>query len=129
MGKKKLIYVVEDNKELATLLAELLEEQGYAVKQAYNGGEALKLLEKELPDLMLLDIMMPGIDGSEVLLKMKSQPETAHVPVIICTALNEMKDVERFFKWGAAGYITKPFEHKRIVDKVKQTLGDLDTSS
>ena len=83
----------------------------------------LKEIAAAPPDLVLLDVMMPGMDGFEILLKIKSQPKTKGIPVLMCTALNAMNDVEKCCAWGAAGYITKPFDLNRVLAKVNACLG------
>lgn len=74
------------------------------------------------PNLIVLDVMLPGMDGSQILTKLKSESKTKEIPVIMCTALNDIKDVERFFRMGAAGYITKPFEPERVIAKINSIL-------
>jgi len=116
--KQPLILVVDDNIEIVEALAMMLEHENFRVKKALGGREALISLKQYYPDLVILDIMMPWMDGSEVLLKIKSQPETKDVPVLMCTAVNEIKLVEQCFKWGCCGYIVKPFERERVLEKI-----------
>jgi DNA-binding response OmpR family regulator len=120
--KKTSILIVEDDDETAALLAMFLKPHGYDTICAKDGNEGLKMMEMSRPDLVLLDIMMPGLSGFDVLLQIKSQPKTKRVPVIMCTALNDIKDVERCYNWGADGYITKPFELNRILEKISSAL-------
>ncbi len=123
-GKKNLILLVEDEIEPAILLQEFLELQGYAVELAKDGIEGVALAKKIVPDLILLDIMLPGMDGMNVLLNIKSKPELVAIPIIMCTALNGIKEVERCCKWGAVGYITKPYELSRVLEKVSLALAE-----
>lgn len=117
------ILIAEDNKDMAGILVQLLEAEGYETKVACNGGGIFDFLRKGTPDLILLDIMMPGVDGAETLLKIKSQPRTQDIPVIICTGLDDMNSVEKFFNWGAADYILKPFDNERVLQKVRKFCG------
>jgi DNA-binding response OmpR family regulator len=119
----KTIVVIEDEADISELLTTFLEARGFKTKAAKNGAEGVQLVEKTLPDLVLLDIMLPGMDGFEILLKIKSQPKTKGIPVLMCTALNAMNDVEKCCAWGAAGYITKPFDLNRVLAKVNACLG------
>ncbi len=128
-GSKKTILVVEDEPEPALLLKEFLEIKGYNVQIAKDGPEGVELARKTLPDLILLDIMLPGMDGMNVLLNIKAKPELVAIPVIMCTALNGMKEVERCCKWGAVGYITKPFELNRVLEKIASALGESGAAS
>ncbi len=127
-GHKPLILVIEDELDTALLLKEFLERNDYNVEIAKDGIEGVALTKKILPDLILLDIMLPGMDGMNVLLNIKSKIELVDIPIIMCTALNGMKEVERCCKWGAVGYITKPFELSRVLEKVSSTLADRKSS-
>ena len=118
----KTILIVEDDESAALLLTKILETLGYKTKFADGGVEALKQIQKIRPDLVLLDIMMPGMDGSEVLSKIKNNPETKDIPVIIVTALTDIKMVEKHFQWGASGYITKPIDPNRLKAKIDSIL-------
>ena len=121
-GKKRSICIIEDEKETAYLLTKFLQARGYRTRSAGNGVDGLELVQKSLPDLVLLDIMMPGMNGFDVLLKIKSDPKTQGVPVIVCSVLNDIRDVERCCQWGAEGYINKPFELERVARKISSTL-------
>ncbi len=110
---KQSILIVDDTIENIDVLEAMLSED-YKIKAAINGKVALKIAERNLPDLILLDIMMPGMDGYEVCEKLKDNPKTAHIPVIFVTAMAEEEDEERGFNLGAVDYIIKPFR-KMIV--------------
>ena len=120
--KKNLIIIVEDDYETALLLSKFLQARGCKVKHAREGLEGLRMIQSDQPQLVLLDVMLPGIDGFETLLKLKSNPSTKQIPVIMCTVLNKVADVEKCCKWGAEGYITKPFELDRIWEKVSSLI-------
>lgn len=121
---KELILVVEDEPEPALLIETFLKRRGFRVEIAKDGQEGVEKAQKLKPDLVLLDIMLPGIDGMNVLLALKAKPEIKDIPVIMCTALNGIKEVERCCKWGAAGYVTKPFELARVHEKILSALAD-----
>jgi len=117
--QRQKILVVDDNQDLVMAVAIVLEGQQYEVKTALNGPGALKVADQFLPDLIILDIMMPGMDGSEVLSNLKLNSRTKDIPVIMLTALNEMKDVEKHFVGGAASYIIKPYSNARLLEAVR----------
>jgi len=116
------ILVVDDEKHILELLKFNLANAGFNVITATNGEQALKTSKDTVPDLILLDIMLPGIDGFETCKKLKSQPQTATVPIIMITAKNE--EVEKIigFELGADDYITKPFSIRELIARVKALL-------
>lgn len=121
-GKKKVL-VVDDYAENVELLEELLASNGYAVSTAYDGEEALEKVQKEHPDLILLDIMMPKMDGYQVCEALRNAEETKDIPIIFVTAKNEVKDwTHAIFNMGANSYITKPINARRLIEKVKSVL-------
>jgi len=120
---KEFILVVDDYAENVELLQELLETSGYAVSAAYNGEEALKKAHKEHPDLVLLDIMMPKMDGYQVCEALRNAEDTKEIPIIFVTAKTEVKDwTHAIFNMGANSYITKPINPKKLLEKVKSVL-------
>lgn len=118
------ILIIEDDKYLRELMIrKLSSEKGLDISSAVDGENGLKAFEKEKPDLVLLDLILPGIDGFEVLSRMKENTELASIPVIILSNLGQKSDVEKGMKLGAADYMVKAhFTPNEIVDKVKQTL-------
>lgn len=110
----KRILVIEDNYEILENTLELLELEGFIVFSANNGIDGIALANKEMPDVILCDIMMPGIDGYEVLRSLKDNPVTRKIPFIFLTASVERKDVQTGFEMGAQGYIRKPFEMEEL---------------
>ena len=104
---KPVILAVDDTPENLDVVKGILAKD-YTVKAAINGQMALKIVEKSPPDLILLDIMMPGLSGYEVCEQLKSNPETADIPVIFLTAMEQTTDEAKGFELGAADYITKP---------------------
>jgi putative two-component system response regulator len=115
------ILAVDDTKLNLDILVSTLGEM-YDLSVALNGEMALELANREVPDLILLDIMMPGMDGYEVLRRLKASPGTADVPVIMLSALSEMGSKSRGFQLGAVDYLTKPFELEELMARVKTHL-------
>ena len=114
-----LILVVDDEKRMVRFIRLNLEQDGFKVISAFNGTEALEQVRKNLPDLVLLDVMMPDLDGFEVLRKIR---QASNVPVIMLTAKGEEEDRIRGLELGADDYITKPFSPREMVSRVKAVL-------
>jgi two-component system phosphate regulon response regulator PhoB len=119
---KKVILVVDDEEDVLELVSYNLEKNGYNVEKAVAGEEALSKTRTKLPDLIILDLMLPGIDGLEVCKQLKNNPKTEHIPVIMLTAKGEESDVVVGLEVGADDYITKPFSPKVLVAKVRRIL-------
>ncbi len=121
MSKEKIL-VVDDEQDLVKLVRYNLEKDGYKVETAYNGEDALFLARKARPELVILDLMLPGIDGLEVCKKLKTDPELANVAIIMLTAKGEEADITLGIKLGADDYVTKPFSPKELVARVRAVL-------
>lgn len=119
---KKKILIVEDEESLLKLESILLTSKGYDVKGAATGQEALDAIERDQPDLVLLDIMMPGLDGFEVCRRIKINPETKDIPVIMVTAKKSGDDMARGEEVGADWYITKPFKSAMVIETIQRFL-------
>ncbi len=116
-ASKRTIMVVDDNPDIMAVIKTILEMEGYVVQSAFSGQEVFNLLGEQKPDLIILDIMMPHMDGLEVLTRLKEDPSTESIPVILLTSRVEYEDVLEGYKKGAAYYITKPFtRHQLLVD-------------
>jgi DNA-binding response OmpR family regulator len=109
------ILVVDDNLDSTLILRNILESQGFAVRVAHGGPEALSLLAQDVPDVILLDVMMPEMSGFEVLEKIRSTSATSGVPVIMVTAKMQDEDVLTGYQFGADYYITKPCTAKQLL--------------
>lgn len=121
-AKAKTVLVVEDKASLTQMLQFLFLSKGLSVQIAFNGKEAIEKAGSIIPSLILLDIMMPQMDGFEVLEKLKEDPRTAAIPVIMLTARKSREDMQRARDLGAVEYITKPFKAVEVVDKVLRHL-------
>ena len=119
---KSTIIVVDDNPDLVALLWARLEQREFNVMCAHSGPELFTSLEEQKPDLIILDIMMTQMDGLEVLTRLKGDPSTASIPVILLTAKVQHEDVILGYKKGAANYITKPFTNGQLLDAIKSIL-------
>jgi len=120
--RKQSILIVDDTPENLHLLAGILSDQGYRVRSAANGARALATVQKEAPDLILLDIMMPAVDGFEVCRQLKSNEQTQDIPVVFISALDEVFDKMTAFSVGGVDYITKPFQIQELVARVRTHL-------
>jgi len=116
------ILVVEDEKDIQELVRYNLARAGYRTTCAGSGEEALKTVKSLLPDLVVLDLMLPGVDGLEVCRRMKKAAATAHIPIIILTARGEESDIVTGLEIGADDYVTKPFNLKIFVTRVRAVL-------
>ncbi len=117
-----MIYCVEDEKNIRELIVYTLEATGFSAVGMEDGKALFKSLKKELPELILLDIMLPGENGYEILKKLKSEPETKNIPVILVTAREAEFDKVRGLDGGADDYVTKPFGMMELVARVKAVL-------
>lgn len=116
------ILIVDDTREILRVLMHMLTEQGYRVRPVLNGELALQVVRNSPPDLILLDILMPGTDGYEVCRRLKAQEQTRDIPVIFISALNETADKIKAFEFGGVDYITKPFQKEEVLARVKTHL-------
>ena len=120
MGKK--ILLVEDEKNIILGVRTCLDAVGYKVDIVENGEDALAYVQKEKPDLILLDLLLPKVDGFEVLAALKSDTSTSAIPVIVLTAKAEEEDRQRVLDAGADAYMTKPFRPQELWDILKKFL-------
>ena len=120
--KKSSILLVDDTTANLEILVAFFTKQGFAVSVAVDGESALEQLKQDRPDLILLDVMMPGIDGFETCRRLKAQKETAEIPVIFMTALSETMDKVKGFSLGAVDYVTKPIQHEEVLARVNTHL-------
>jgi len=112
------ILVVDDNQENLRVVSNYLKESGFKIALAMNGEEALKILSSDKIDLILLDVMMPGMDGFEVCGKLKQDQKLKDIPIIFLTAKTETEDIVKGFQAGGVDYITKPFRKEELHARV-----------
>lgn len=122
MAQRRKIAVVEDEPDIRETLLYALEREGYEVVSAPDGERALELVRREKPDLVLLDLLLPGFDGIEVCRRMREDEATRQIPVIMVTAKDEESDVVLGLGVGADDYVTKPFSPKELVARVRAVL-------
>lgn len=115
------ILIVEDDVHISNLLARIVQEAGYQCIQAYSGTEARLRLEREEADLVLLDLMLPGMSGEEVLKELRKHQNWS-VPILILSAKNSLQDKVSLLKMGADDYITKPFEPEEVIARIEASL-------
>ena len=116
------VLVVDDNKQNLELLLAYLEEVDCRTIAAAGGSEAIDIIKKAPPDLILLDVMMPKMSGFEVCKRLKSDANTAHIPIIMVTALNELGDIERAINCGTDDFLSKPVNKWELVTRVRTML-------
>lgn len=116
------IMVIDDEVPNLKFLVELLKRSGYHVRPLLNGHDAFRSIQRELPDLILLDIRMPGMDGYEVCQQLQAQEETRHIPVIFLSALSDVAEKIRAFDAGGVDYITKPLQEQEVLARIKTHL-------
>jgi two-component system phosphate regulon response regulator PhoB len=116
------VLVVEDEPDIAALIAYQLTREGYRVETAANGVDALAAVSREIPDLVVLDRMLPGISGDEVLQTLRKEAATRTVPILVLTAKKEQEDRIQGFELGADDYLTKPFSPRELVLRVQAIL-------
>ena len=118
------VILAEDEPDIQLVARLALKRAGFDVRVVSNGAEAIAAAHERLPDVMLLDWMMPAMDGPTACAKLKADPATAHVPVIFLTARSQENEIAQGLALGAAGYVTKPFDALTLGDKVRALLGD-----
>lgn len=116
------VLIVDDNAQNAELLQVFLEDQGYNIRIARDGVDAMEQVAAKMPDIVLLDIMMPKMSGFEVCRRLKEDRATRDIPVVLVTALNELGDVERGIDCGADDFLSKPVSKLEIITRVKSLL-------
>jgi two-component system alkaline phosphatase synthesis response regulator PhoP len=116
------ILLVDDNDQNIELLEAYLEELGCEIRKASDGLQAMSAVDERRPDIVLLDVMMPRMSGFQVCSKLKSNPATRQIPIIMVTALNEVADVERAVEVGADDFLTKPVNRLELITRVKSLV-------
>ena len=117
------ILCVEDNEDNLFMLQRRLTRAGFEVKVAMNGAQALDWAKTLLPDLIVMDLILPGLDGFEATRRLKSQPETKHIPIVVLSAHDREKNREKALAAGCDGFETKPTDFEALVQKIHSLLG------
>lgn len=129
MIQKRKILIVEDEKELVKLITFHMVTSGYDTLSANNGFEALEICETEKPALIILDIMLPKIDGWEVCRRIRENPKTRNIPIIMLSALTEVNDKLKGFNLGIDDYVTKPFSPRELLVRVKRVISRVENKA
>src|ERR1044071_3643500 len=116
------VLVIEDEKDIRRNILEILEFEGYEPMEAPNGYVGVQLTQQYVPDLIICDVMMPELDGYEVLRQLQLEPSTATIPFIFLTALADRQNVRYGMQLGADDYITKPFTHEELLSTIHARL-------
>ncbi len=119
---KTLVVIVEDERDIAELIQYHVEREGHATLIAENGSDGLKIIRDETPSLVILDIMLPDLDGLEICKKLKREPATADIPIIMVSARGEESDIVVGLELGAEDYVTKPFSPRVLIARIKAAL-------
>ncbi|MDQ3952550.1 MAG: response regulator [Actinomycetota bacterium] len=119
----KRVLICDDDPVILRLLEVNLELEGYDVLTANHGEEAFEIASRELPDLVILDIMMPRLDGYQTCEKLKAQPSTEQIPVVFLSAKAQASDIEKGKSYGVSEYLTKPFDPNDLLDVVERLVG------
>jgi two-component system cell cycle response regulator DivK len=112
------ILIVEDSEDIRALLEELLEGEGYSLVFATNGEEGMEMAKREQPNLILMDLSLPGMDGWEAVYRLREMPEFKKTPIVALTAHATRKDEERALAVGCTGYISKPFDMEKLLQYI-----------
>jgi DNA-binding response OmpR family regulator len=121
-GLPRVALIAEDDRDIRELVAAKLRSSGYTVIAVADGTEALTQLREQRPDVALLDVMMPGISGLDIITELRADPATASIPVILLSARSQEFDVENGIAIGAADYVVKPFSPRELVLRVDAVL-------
>ncbi len=125
----KKILIIEDHADMRELLTWQIELMGFAAVTARQGREGLQKAQSEYPILIILDIMMPGMDGWEAARELKANPATTDIPILAATALFRDADLQNCMASGCSGYIVKPFTFQELQGKVQELIPDVDVTS
>jgi two-component system alkaline phosphatase synthesis response regulator PhoP len=126
---KKRILVVDDEVAIVRMLKDRLESAGFEVLTAYDGAQAVEVARQERPDLIIMDVMMPRMDGLTAAKQLRSDPTTAHIPIVMLTARGQESDEQAGYAAGAVRYFTKPFSPRQLVQELRSLLGESPSES
>jgi DNA-binding response OmpR family regulator len=120
----KRILAVDDEPDILRLVSFSLSAKGFDVLEAADGTSAIEIAEREQPDLILMDVMMPALDGYEACRRLKENPSTAHIPVLMLSAKSQQAERKAGLECGAEDYVCKPFTPKDLVAQINEVLGE-----
>jgi len=120
--KQKIVILAEDDRTIARLIIFKLEKEGFKVIHFLNGEGVVDTVSKILPDIVILDVMMPIQDGISILKEIKANPKTKHIPIVILSAKGQEKDIIKGMEIGASDYISKPFSPSELIVRIKRIL-------
>jgi DNA-binding response OmpR family regulator len=120
--RQTTVLIAEDEDSVREIEHRILTHNGMATLLASDGQEAIELAQAHRPDLILLDLMMPGMRGEEVLRALKSNPATQHIPVLVVSALSSLQTIDESYMLGATDFLTKPFEYQELLSRVRRAL-------
>ena len=126
MSGGRLVLVADDEEDILTLVTTVLQNAGHQVVPVRDGAEALAAVRDRKPDLAVIDISMPEVDGLEVLRRLRADAETSELPVVLLSAQAQEADVVRGFETGASAYVKKPFSPRELAQRVNDLLGSSD---
>lgn len=118
----RTVLIVDDDPSLLAMLGMALQVEGFEVRRAITGQQALAAITESRPDVVILDMMMPGLDGREVTRRLREEPATADLPIVICSALSRDDDQWKAWSAGANSFVAKPFDITALVDEVNLAL-------
>jgi DNA-binding response OmpR family regulator len=121
-GRGRCVLLVEDEDQLRRVMKDLLEREGYRVAEARDGAQALDEVDRHAPDLIMLDLNLPGLDGYGVLQRLRSRPSTSEIPVIVLTAKGDEDNEVRVFQLGADDFLTKPFRARALSARLEAVM-------
>ena len=116
------ILIVDDDNQITTLIEFILKKEGYLTVVAHSGEDGIQMAHEEDPDLIILDLMMPGVDGYQVCETLRAEEGKKDLPILMLTALGMGKDFEKGLESGASWYITKPFESQHLIKRIRYLL-------
>ena len=122
-GVATIVLLVEDEEPLRRVMKDLLEREGYTVAEARDGVQALDEVDRQAPDVIILDLNLPGLDGYGVLQQLRSRPATRNIPIMVLTAKGDEDNEVRVFELGADDFITKPFRARALSARLEAVLG------
>ncbi len=121
---KKKIFVVDDQEEVLSMLKDFLASKGYEVIGSKDPKQLVKLIKNFHPDLILLDLLMPDLDGFEICRILNSDPDAQTIPIIIMSGLSDLVDIKRAYKLGVVGYLIKPFDMKLVLAEIEKAIAN-----